>query len=78
MFDWNGRSLITYRDMMDEMEKLQTKEEARAFIEAFRPTKDRPEGAEIDIGYLTGYFDHAEMLRLQDLFDVSHPIFGRA
>lgn len=33
--------------------------------------------ADANVGYLTGYYAPDMMLRLQDLFDVVHPIFGR-
>jgi hypothetical protein len=31
-----------------------------------------------NIGYYTGYYDEATMVRVQALFKCSHPIFGRA
>jgi hypothetical protein len=31
----------------------------------------------LNIGYATGYYDHATADRIMDLFDTEHPYFGR-
>lgn len=74
-FIWNGKPMVTVGDISDAMSSISDKAEALAFREAYRATN---EYADQNIGYLTGYYDRTEMQRLQELFDVGHPIFGRS
>lgn len=65
---------------------LNTREQAKAFVEA--EAERRAECAEIsverareillsNIGYCTGYCDHALADRIMDLFQTEHPVFGK-
>jgi hypothetical protein len=66
--------------------KINTKEEAAALVaeEAAAaadfykiPVKTAAANILSNIGYFTGYFDHATADRIMDLFDCEHPVFGR-
>ncbi len=74
-FIWNGKTLKTVGDINDAMLSITNKQEAIAFRDAYRKTN---EFADENLGYLTGYCGATEMGRLQDLFEVGHPIFGRS
>jgi len=73
--------ITTLGEMMDEMCRIdalpepERKQEAMAFMTAYRAENQY---ADANIGYLTGYTDTQRMARLQELFEVSHPIFGSA
>ena len=71
---WKGRTLKTYGDIMDHgINKCKTPEEARRFMKLYR--KETVHAA-ANIGYISGYYDSANMRRIQDWFQVAHPIFG--
>jgi hypothetical protein len=66
--------------------KITTRAEAEALLEeesaaaaAFyqMPQEEVRRRLKSNIGYLTGYFSHAEADRIMDLFDTEHPIFKR-
>src|SRR6478609_2654018 len=71
---WRGKNLRTVRDLMDAMSGLKDETEARDFMSAYR--KSDPAVADVNIGYLTGYFQADDMVRLQKWCGVRHPIFG--
>ena len=76
--EWNGKSLDTIGDLMDAMLAIDrasdAAEQAAAFMSAYRAESEH---ADPNIGYLTGYCGPEKAARLRELFDVSHPIFGR-
>jgi flagellar biosynthesis GTPase FlhF len=71
---WRGRTLKTYGDIMRHgIDKCKTPEEARKFMALYR--KETVHAAP-NIGYMSGYYDSANMRSIQECFQVSHPIFG--
>lgn len=72
---WKGEMLHTYGDVMRAMAAVESQEEAAEFMDLYRA--ENP-SADENIGYMTGYFSREEKHRLQELFDVEHPIFGRS
>ncbi len=73
---WKNKELKTLGDMSDAVQAITTKTEALQFMDAYR--KLNPEHADENIGYLTGYFNNETRAKMQDLFEVAHPIFGRS
>ena len=73
VFRWKGKPLLTLGDVSDAVIQCQTKADAKSFLASYRRITPH---AEANIGYLTGYFTDDECRRIQDLFGVSHPIFG--
>lgn len=73
--NWKGKELRTIRDLMDRgIDKCETQEEAQEFMQLYRADCEH---ADINIGYLSGYYGPTEMARIQDWFGVVHPIFGK-
>lgn len=71
---WKGEELITIGDLMDKgIDRCDTPEEAQAFMRIYRAEN---EFADENIGYLSGYYGHNNMRRIQEWFGVAHPIFG--
>lgn len=73
-FVWRDKPRVTIGDLTDAMEECTTVEEAREFMSAYRTFTPH---ADVNIGYLTGYYGHTEAARLRDWFQVEHPIFGK-
>lgn len=72
---WKGKTLNTIGDLMqDGISKCDSPEEAREFMRLLRI--DSPHADE-NIGYLSGYYSETEMIRIQNWFEVSHPVFGK-
>jgi hypothetical protein len=66
--------------------KINTKEEAAALVaeEAAAasdfykiPVETAAANILSNIGYFTGYLDHASADRIMEMFDCEHPVFGR-
>ena len=78
--NWNGKELATIGDLSDAMYVIyrlaspEREEEARRFMADYRAESEH---AETNIGYLTGYYGAKDADAMRELFDVSHPIFGR-
>lgn len=73
---WKGNKLKTIGDLMIlGIDKCETKEEASEFMRLYRAANPH---ADVNIGYLSGYYGQSEMMRIQEWFGVAHPIFGRA
>ena len=73
--DWKDREMTTLGDLMWGMSNCDNPEEAQEFMRLYRAEN---EYADQNIGYLTGYCGPEEMRRLQELFGVAHPVFGRS
>ena len=80
---WKGKELKKMGDISDAVEEIialpdeQAKAEAKLFLEAYEVSIDRREGVVAsNIGYLSGYYDHETMKRIQTIFAVEHPVFG--
>lgn len=79
-FTWQGDPLTTIGDLSDAMcriDAIEDEEErqrtADVFMEQYRA---HTEHADSNIGYLTGYYGHDQMVRMLRLFATQHPIFG--
>lgn len=72
---WKGENLNTIGKVCDAMQKIETPEEAKEFMDLGRKAGS---AWDENIGYLTGYFSSEEADRMRKLFLVSHPIFGNA
>jgi len=70
--DWS--KIKTMGEVMRAALECETKEEAAQFMEEYREITPH---ADENIGYMSGYYDNATMTKVQDLFDVAHPVFGR-
>ena len=74
--NWKGHDLITIGDLMYHgIDKCETPEEAQEFMRLYRA--DSPH-ADVNIGYLSGYYGATDMRRIQQWFGCAHPIFGTA
>jgi len=71
---WEGKKLKSIKQVMEAMEKLQSKEEAQLFLAAAREAN--PQNADSNVGYLTGYMPAERMDQLLEWFGVKHPVFG--
>ena len=72
---WKGEAIKTSRDLMDKgIDKCSTPEEAQEFMALYRVECPY---ADINIGYMSGYYGPAKMRQIQEWFGVTHPIFGK-
>jgi hypothetical protein len=78
---------LTYGETMGPALLAKTREEAlpywRALVRYMERVGDVDEAEAIriqssNLGYWTGYLDAESRVRIQTLFDVSHPMFGRS
>lgn len=70
---WKGKELKTLGDVKDAIESIDSPDEARQFMEEYK--KDSP-SADMNVGYLSGYFGVTNARKIRKLFGVSHPVFG--
>ena len=73
MFTWNGKKNSTNGEIMNAIESIQTREDARAFLDTYRAVTPH---ADENVGYLSGYFDSEKAAAIRQLFGVKHPVFG--
>jgi len=77
---------ITIREKYDPAMMITDREEAQKYFEkcvkhtmSFGKTREEAiEVEKINLGYYAGYYDMITRLRVEDLFDCTHPIFGNA
>jgi hypothetical protein len=72
---YKGKEIKTIRDIMDIIDEVKTPEEAEEFMNAYREDVGK-RVADSNIGYLSGYYPQEDMIRIQKLFGVQHPLFG--
>lgn len=75
--NWDGRELDTIGDLSDvvlAITRAGDRDAAQRFMAQYRAETPH---ADINIGYLSGYYDPQRMAEVQELFDVAHPVFGR-
>lgn len=73
---WKGNELLSYGDIMTKgIDCCDTREEAQEFMRLYR---EENEYADANIGYLSGYCSPERMAEIQELFGVSHPVFGKS
>ena len=73
---WMEKKLLTIGDIMDAMLQIMNANNdllAHEFMDLYRYDNAN---AEVNIGYLTGYFSEENMRKAQRMFRVKHPIFG--
>lgn len=56
--------------------QCKTKEEAEELQKEYEEYCDTPEIAKSNLGYIFGYCNKEDRIKLYKLFPVSHPIFG--
>jgi len=82
MMEWNGIALATTGEMMrvvTDIAESGDREEAKAFLAEYaKMCDDGMATARSNLGYLAGYYSAETMTQIHDVFDVSHPIFGRS
>ncbi len=85
MITWSKNATIG--DLYAPAMKIKTKAEARQYLKslvnwAVTKWRQKPEKAKAiqlsNLGYFAGYYDTATMRRVNELFNTSHPIFGRS
>ena len=72
--DWKGKHINTYGEIMKAAVDCETREEAQELMADYRKVTEH---ADVNIGYMTGYYDSETATRVMDWCDVSHPIFGK-
>lgn len=90
-YDWEGlfnaEEKRTYGETLGPAMDMTDPEEAKAFKAAYVSwmvrTQDIDEEEATDLvnqnlGYYAGYYDHETRLRVEELFECSHPVFGSA
>lgn len=70
---WNGKTLSSFTDIMDAVEKVGSPEEAQRFLSAYRQVNPH---ADDNVGWLIGEFDRTVGKRIIEWFGCSHPVFG--
>lgn len=80
---FEGKPVRTFGDMGEivaTIAKAGDRARAKAFLESYRAfckeTSGKPENADANIGYWTGYFDADLAAKARAVFAVEHPIFG--
>jgi hypothetical protein len=77
-FVWRGKKLVSYGDIIDAVSAIHDKETAEEFFEEYVASGVRRDTARQNIGYLAGYLDRDTARRVFDLFETTHPVFGRS
>jgi hypothetical protein len=92
-FNPEGKADLTIGEIFRGAMKAETKEEAKQYLDDYAAhiqklhdaderyrdeALDAMETARHNIGYLAGYYDEGVYKRILDLFEVSHPIFGKS
>ena len=75
-FEWDGKPLVTIGELSDAMYAIYERgdqDEADRFMAAYR---GYTEHADVNIGYLTGYYGSADAEAMRIMFAAAHPIFG--
>jgi hypothetical protein len=89
-FNPENKEKLTIGEIFNGARKAKTKEEAKQYLDDYaayiQKLRDEGQGADAkldamktakhNIGYFAGYYDKEEFLRIQNLFEVNHPVFG--
>lgn len=77
----------TYGELYNNIGDVTTREEAKAYLNVlvdyamihFNLTKEKALEMELhNIGYVSGYYDQDTHNKILELFDTTHPIFGKS
>jgi len=78
VMEWKGKVIKTWGDYMNIVFAMKDKKEAMEFKDACIK-KDGAKNTQSNIGYMIGYInDSKRRQELNELFEVEHPIFGKA
>ena len=72
---WKGKTITTIGDLGEALTQLQSEEEGLEFMTLYRA---QSQYADINVGYMSGYYDHETMVRIQQFTHTAHPITGYA
>ena len=72
---WKGKTITTIGDLGEALTQLQSKEEGLEFMTLYRA---QSQYADVNVGYMSGYYDHETMVRIQQFTHTAHPITGFA
>ena len=83
---YDPKKKYTYGELYGPAMKIKTKDEADAYfkeiLEYCRANGETDAGLERDIrdnlGYYAGYYDDETRIRVEELFECAHPMFGKA
>ena len=88
-FNPNNKEVLTYGDCLDPIFKINDKADAMQYKQAYidytqkmldkEPRKDDMTAEQIvnvNIGYYAGYGSNDDRVRIEELFECSHPVFG--
>jgi len=71
--NWHGQILTTYLDLLREVARVGSPEEAHEFLSAYRQVNPH---ADSNIGWMIGDVDRDVGRRIIEWFGCSHPVFG--
>lgn len=90
-FNPEGKRSLTYGECLEPAMKINDRADAKqylqayiAYIQGWLDEEPRSDGmpaeqmAKSNLGYYAGYYDTETRLRVEELFECSHPIFGKA
>jgi hypothetical protein len=90
-FNPDGKTVLTYAECLGPAMKITDEEDAKQYLKDYvvyiqgyldkEPRNDdntAEQIAKINLGYYAGYYDDETRLRVERLFQCSHPIFGKA
>ena len=90
-FNPNNKDQLTYGECLGPAMRITDKTDAQqyladyiAFIQRSLDKEPDPKGktaeqiAKLNLGYYAGYYDSETRIRVEELFECSHPFFGKA
>ena len=88
-FNPQNKDVLTYGESLDPIFKITDKADAKQYKQAYinyiqrkldnEPRNDGMTAEEIvnvNIGYYAGYGTHSDRVRIEELFECTHPVFG--
>jgi hypothetical protein len=85
-FNPENKDELTIGEIFSQAQKIKTKEEAKQYLDDYISHIMKETGkdynyasrtAKDNLGYYAGYYNETTNLRIQELFEVEHPIFGK-
>lgn len=90
-FNPDNKEVLTYGECLHPAMKITDKEDAKQYFASYvdfiqkhldkEPNENGLTAEQIakqNLGYFAGYYDNETRLRVEELFECSHPIFGNA
>lgn len=78
LMTWKGRELSTVGDLSDVVLRITAEDDGLAAHEFMTEYRRVNTHADQNVGYLSGYYDPHTTKKVQRLFGVAHPVFGKA